>query len=104
VKIFFLRHQAGGVLWEYPFASDPTPGQVAPIETLMSLRFGTVSKKGDTYWLRVVEVEVVPSGQTPHVVFPSGRVSAPSMPSATLDAVGTVDNAVAAVSEPDRET
>ena len=30
-QIFFLRHQAGGVLYKYPFSATPTPEQKAAV-------------------------------------------------------------------------
>lgn len=30
-KVYFLRHQAGGVLHQYPFAAPPTPEQKAAV-------------------------------------------------------------------------
>jgi hypothetical protein len=44
-KIYFLRHQAGGVLHEYPFAEPPTEEQRAAVWKLCFHRHGAEHPK-----------------------------------------------------------
>lgn len=91
--IFFLRHQAGGVIHEYPFAESPTPGQREPIETLMALRHGTTAQDGSTLWMIVVPVQVIEPGEVPEVKLPGiGKENVAGVGEVSVHAVGTVTN------------
>jgi hypothetical protein len=68
-KIYFVRHQAHGVVWEYPFAIHPTQEQVAAVAKFCFNHhgFGHAKTPERPYWTRVEEVTVVESGQIPDV-------------------------------------
>lgn len=70
--IFFLRHQAGGILAEWPFLSPPTEAQRKPIEDLMTRRYGSQHPKTkEPYWTKVESVSVI-VGEIPRVEAPAG--------------------------------
>lgn len=59
-KIYFLRHQAGGVITKYPFAQQPTKPQVEAVARECFQTFGGKHPKTDEeYWLRVEERDVI---------------------------------------------
>lgn len=63
MKIFFYRHQAGGVMYGFPFKKPPTEEDLEVLRALMVSRHGEKhDKTGKPYWDRVVEVEVRESG------------------------------------------
>lgn len=39
-KIFFLRHQNEGVLWQMPFAESPSDAQIAAVRAMLEARHG----------------------------------------------------------------
>lgn len=59
-KIYFVRHQAGGVVHEFPFAQYPTDQQIAAVESICFDRHGFSHKKtpDQPYWTRVDEVSL----------------------------------------------
>lgn len=62
-KIYFVRHQAGGVMHEYPFASEPTTAQKDAVVKLCTQRFGlSHPKTKEPYWARVEDVELLADG------------------------------------------
>ena len=93
-KIFFLRHQHGGVLYDYPFTAPPSPEQIAPVAALMRATLGTHSPKtGESLWMRVVEAQMLQPGEVPVVRLPgdpSAAVSAAEMGDVTVSGIGTV--------------
>jgi hypothetical protein len=68
-KVYFVRHQAGGVMHEYPFAAPPDAEQQAAISKLCSQRFGFSHSKtpGEPYWTSVVGVDLLGSGDVPAI-------------------------------------
>lgn len=67
MKVFFLRHQAGGVLHEHPFAARPTEAQLAPLRAMCAWRHGEKHpRSGQPYWSDVVAVDVLGPGDVPH--------------------------------------
>jgi hypothetical protein len=59
-SIFFVRHQAAGVLHDFPFEQAPSGGQVAAIARALETLHGDAHPKtGEPYWLRVVEVPLL---------------------------------------------
>lgn len=59
-SIFYIRHQSGGVMHEYPFSSEPTEKQKAAINKLCAQRYGVVhSKTLEPYWTSVVKINVL---------------------------------------------
>lgn len=93
--IHYLRHQSGGVLWEYPFAQVPTGQQIEPIERLMAARHGTHHPKdGSEFWLRPIAVQLLEPGDTPAVKLPSSSSTEniAGLGSVSVQAVGHVSN------------
>ena len=92
-SIFFLRHQAGNVLHEYPFASPPTDEQKEALERLCIQRHGVSHAKtpGEPYWMRVVEVPLLGDDDVPSVPELSlSVVSEAGVPKIAVSATGTV--------------
>ena len=68
MKIYCIRHQAAGVVFEYPFASPPSDAQVDAVRAFVDGRHGAKHPKtGQQYWMRIVEVGVLEGGQLPAV-------------------------------------
>ena len=56
MKIYLLRHQAAGVLWEFPFRSKPTDSQLAAAQSRCAHLHGSHhAKTKEPLWLRVIE-------------------------------------------------
>lgn len=68
-KIYFLRHQANGVVHEFPFAEPPTEAQMKAVMRLCFMRHGGSHKKtpDEPFWTRVVEVELLGPNDIPDV-------------------------------------
>ena len=74
MKIFYLRHQAAGILHEFPFSSPPTDDQLAPIQAMLLARHGlTHPKTKEAYWTMVVESEVIGANAMPSVDMPEEK-------------------------------
>jgi hypothetical protein len=60
-KIYFVRHQAHGIVHEYPFASHPTADQVEAVRKFCFNvhGFGHPKTPKEPYWTRVVERDVL---------------------------------------------
>lgn len=66
--IYFVRHQAAGVLHQFPFAQSPTPAQVDALGKLCFQAHGAAHPKSkEPYWLTVVEVPTLGAGDVPEV-------------------------------------
>jgi hypothetical protein len=76
-KIYFVRHQAHGIVHEFPFAEAPTQNQVEVVARFcfQSHGFGHAKTPDQPYWTRVVEVDVLGPGELPAV---PERVLAPA--------------------------
>jgi hypothetical protein len=68
-SIFLVRHQAGNVIHEYPFAQRPSEQQLAAVKKLCLQRHGFSHAKTpqEPYWVKVVEVELLGPNQVPDV-------------------------------------
>lgn len=67
-SVFYVRHQAAGVVHEYPFANSPSEAQIAAVGTLCFQRWGANHpKSNEAYWLRVVEVPLLGARDVPEV-------------------------------------
>ncbi len=72
-KIFFIRHQAGGVLYEFPFSAPPTDAQIAPIIAREQQRHGTHHPKEaedgsrKPYWTKIVDAELLGPTDIPKI-------------------------------------
>jgi hypothetical protein len=59
LKVYFIRHQARGVLHDLPFSEPPTEKQLEAVALLCAAAHGLVHPKTlEPYWIRVVDVEV----------------------------------------------
>lgn len=66
-KIYFIRHQAGGVITKYPFANHPTEAQFAAVAKECFQNFGADHPKTkEPYWVRVEALPVL-GGEVPEV-------------------------------------
>jgi hypothetical protein len=90
--IHFVRHQAAGILWEYPFAKAPTAEQVEALGRLCFQRHGeNHPKSGESYWLTPIEINVLGSDEVPSVPERSlSVVSEAGVPQFSVSAKGTV--------------
>lgn len=60
--IYYVRHQAGGVMHAFPFSSPPTDAQIAGVVAHAERQVGgrkVHSKTGEPYWHRIEEVSVL---------------------------------------------
>lgn len=64
-KVYFVRHQAHGVVYDYPFSASPTDDQKSLVSKRMFQLHGAEHPKLDAdgkkkpYWTSVLEVEVL---------------------------------------------
>jgi hypothetical protein len=91
-KVYFVRHQAGGVMHEYPFAKEPSDAQVAALSKLCFQRFGATHPKNNAaYWARIVEVELLGPSDVPKVPDQGPSVvSEAGLSKLSVSAAGTV--------------
>lgn len=90
-KIYYVRHQAGGLLWEFPFAQPPTDSQKAALEALCRNLHGSVHPKTEKpYWLTVAEVDLLDSAALPDVGGAGPSESSASAPQFSAQGVGYV--------------
>ena len=98
MKVYYLRHQAGGILTDYPFSKPPTGEQTKAISALMAATHGTKNKKdGADYWMIVVEKTVLEPNDIPAVTLPTadsakGSSASVEMGRVEVTATGTVTN------------
>jgi hypothetical protein len=94
MKVYFFRHQAAGVLWQYPFSAPLTDEQLASLARLCFQSHGERHPKtGEPYWCKGVAVEVLSPGDIPAV--PERALSVASKADTsrvTVEGVGHVDN------------
>lgn len=66
-KVYFVRHQAHGVVDEFPFASHPTQEQVARVAKycFQAHGFGHPKTPNEPYWTKVVDVDVLGPDELP---------------------------------------
>jgi hypothetical protein len=66
MNIYFVRHQAAGVLWECPLLAPPSAEQLAAITAVCEARHGAAHPKTDEpYWAGVVAIAVLGDGDMP---------------------------------------
>jgi hypothetical protein len=66
MKVYFLRHQAAGILSEFPFASPPTDEQIEAFARILRTRHGEEHPKTrEPYWLRVYAAELLEADYMP---------------------------------------
>lgn len=68
-KIYFVRHQAHGIVHEFPFAEHPSQDQVAAVAKFcfQSHGFGHAKAPDVPYWTMVVERDVLGADELPDV-------------------------------------
>lgn len=68
-KIFYVRHQAHGVVHEFPFAQSPSDEQIELVRKFcFQLHgFGHAKTPDEPYWVRIVEVAVFGPKDLPEV-------------------------------------
>lgn len=67
-KIYFVRHQAAGVVHTRPFLAPPSDAQVEAVKRLCFQSFGaTHPKDGQPYWVRIEEVDALGPSDMPFV-------------------------------------
>lgn len=61
-KVYFVRHQAAGILTDYPFAAEPTESQLKALTKLCFQSHGAQHPKtGEPFWVKVVEMDLIDS-------------------------------------------
>lgn len=86
-KVYFLRHQAHGVVHKYPFSEPPTDAQKAQVAKEMLQIHGQFHKKLDAdgnrqeHWLRVEEPV--------QVLLPADEIVVPDRSLSVVNAAGT---------------
>lgn len=68
--VYFVRHQAGGVLLDYPFANPPTDEQIAPLVAEMVRLHGERSPKGEPWRTTIVSRRVLGLFDVPAIAPP----------------------------------
>lgn len=60
-KIYYVRHQAHGVVHEFPFRASPTQNQIEAVRKYcFNIHgFGHMKTPGEPYWVKVVEVPLL---------------------------------------------
>jgi len=72
-KIFIVRHQAAGLVHEFPFAESPSKEQIDAVASFCARSHGEVhGKTGESYWVRVEERELLSATDLPSVPSPGG--------------------------------
>ena len=94
--IYFARHQAVGVLWQYPFAAQPTDAQLEALRRLCFQQHGaTHPKTKEPYWLNVIDMPLLDAATVPEVPERSLKTTGSAgagVPETTVSGVGRVEN------------
>lgn len=71
-KIYLARHQAHGVVHEFPFSDPPTEAQLAKVWTFCFGIHGASHPKtpSEPYWLNVAEIAVLGPSDVPEFETP----------------------------------
>jgi len=78
MKLYFLRHQAAGVLHEWPFTEPPSEVQLAPILARLMVLYGLSHPKTKaSYWTRIVEAEALGPNDIPNAPIPGAPSGEP---------------------------
>ena len=92
-KIYFVRHQAAGVVSKYPFAEPPTEEQITAVCRECEPHWGAEHPKtGEAYWAIPVEAELLGPTDIPKPPEPEqpSAESAAAMPQFVASGTGTV--------------
>jgi hypothetical protein len=67
-KIYLVRHQAEGLLWQFPFAAPPTEAQQAVLQARCDRVHGPKHPKTEEpYFFKVVELSLLDATDVPAV-------------------------------------
>ena len=95
-KMHLMRHQAHGLLWQFPFESPPTDAQQAVLaDYCLRLHGENHPKTGEPYAAWVEEVELLGPNDEPRAFIPVGgssRDNSAGMPGNQASGVGHVSN------------
>ncbi len=70
-KIYLVRHQAEGLLWQFPFAAPPTLAQQSVLQKRCDRLHGANHPKTEEpYFFKVVELELLGPDAVPSVALP----------------------------------
>ncbi len=90
-KVYFVRHQAHGIVADFPFAETPTEVQLDAVKRYCFHIHGFSHPKTPTepYWVKVVEFDVLGPGEVPSVPERAlGLASTPGVATAEMTATG----------------
>ncbi len=95
MKLYFVRHQAHGIVHEFPFAEAPTQNQVAAVAKHCFAIHGFGHKKTPDvpYWTKVVEIDVLGPDDMPVVKEP-GPVGVDAAGVGKAEAAGPIASGV----------
>lgn len=67
-KIYIVRHQAEGLLWQFPFAAPPTDAQLSVLKARCDRLHGTHhAKTEEPYFFSVTELSLLGAEDVPVV-------------------------------------
>jgi hypothetical protein len=93
-KVYFVRHQAHGILPSFAFGQPPTAKQQEAIARICAATHGAAHPKTkEPYWFKVVEVDVL--GADADIAPPEPRSVSSSkadLPAPTVEGRGHVEN------------
>ena len=94
MKVYFFRHQAAGVLYDFPFAEQPSDSQLEALARRCAAVHGACHPKSPDvpYWTRIEERDVVAAADAIAPPGPSagGVLSAAGMGEFIVSGTGTV--------------
>lgn len=79
-KIYFVRHQAAGIITKYPFSQSPSDEQIAAIKRECQAAHGELHPKEDEdgnrapYWTQVIDFDVLGPSDVPTFNQPASDV------------------------------
>ena len=89
-RVYFLRHQAAGVLHELPFKAEPNELQIAAVKAHCVRRWGKEHPKTGRYWLRIVHFSVLASNIPEFDTPAPGKDNGATAPKYGVSGAGTV--------------
>jgi hypothetical protein len=69
-KLYYVRHQAAGIVYEFPFSQPPSEKQQRAVARFCFQKVGRISHEktpDKPYWTRIVEVELLGPDELPDV-------------------------------------
>lgn len=69
MKLYFVRHQAAGVVYDYPFLQPPSEKQIAAVCRRCFQSYGAEHPAtGQAFWTKVYEVDALGTDEIPVVL------------------------------------